>query len=78
MDMAISLSGGDSEKFDLLKDAVKKGFEAAGMELGVGDKLSGLPQVSQDTFTEVMKQFDHLEKNGNLDSYQYTPYNRPE
>ena len=73
MNMAESLSGGDPEKLKLLKDAVKKGFEAAGVDLGVGG-ASGLPQVSLDTFTEVMKRFEHLESNGNLDSYTYTPY----
>ena len=76
MDMAISLSGGDPEKMEMLKDAVTKGFKAAGMELGVGEKISKLPQVSQDTYTEIMKRFDHFEANGSLDSYKYTPYDK--
>ena len=74
MDMAVALSGGDPDKFELLKDSVTKGFEAAGVDLGLGDKISDLPQVSQDTFTEVMKRFDHLIENGNLESYTYKPY----
>ena len=74
MDMVTSLSGGDPDKFELLKDAVTEGFKAAGVELGVGDEISSLPQVSQDTFTEIMKRFDHYEENGSLSSYEYTPY----
>ena len=74
VDMAISLSGGDPEKMEMLKDSVLKGFEAAGIELGLEEGLSNLPQVSQDTYTEVMKRFDHYAQNGNLDSYEYTPY----
>ena len=74
VDMAISLSGGDPEKMEMLKDSVLKGFEAAGVELGLEEGLSNLPQVSQDTYTEVMKRFDHYAQNGNLDSYEYTPY----
>ena len=74
MNMAESLSGGDPEKMEMLKDSVLKGFEAAGVELGLEEGLSNLPQVSQDTYTEVMKRFDHYAQNGNLDSYEYTPY----
>ena len=74
VDMAISLSGGNAEKMEMLKDSVLKGFEAAGIELGLEEGLSNLPQVSQDTYTEVMKRFDHYAQNGNLDSYEYTPY----
>jgi len=74
MDMVHALSGGDAEKMEVLKEAVTDGFIAAGIELDLGDKVSNLPQVSQDTFTEVMKRFDYYEKNGNLDSYEYTPY----
>ncbi|MEG0091819.1 MAG: hypothetical protein RSA20_08355 [Oscillospiraceae bacterium] len=67
MDMAMSLSGGDSAKFDTLRDAVEKGFKAAGADLG-----GKLPSVSQNTYKEVMKRFDYLKENGNLDNYKYT------
>ncbi|MEG1894925.1 MAG: hypothetical protein RR162_01700 [Oscillospiraceae bacterium] len=67
MDMAMSLSGGDPAKFDTLRDAVEKGFKAAGADLG-----GKLPSVSQNTYKEVMKRFDYLKENGNLDNYKYT------
>lgn len=62
MDMAIMLSGGDSSKAELLREAVKKGFEEAG-------GLENLPQVCQDTYTEVMNRFDYWEANGSMDGY---------
>lgn len=65
IDMAISLSGGDSTKAAELREAVQKGFEAAGLEIGG----SGLPQICQDTYTETMKRFDYWEKNGSMDGY---------
>lgn len=73
-DMAEALSGGDPDKMEIMREAVTDGFVAAGMELGVGDKVSNLPQVSQDTFTEIMQRFDHFSENGSLDSYEYVPY----
>ena len=57
MDMAKALSGGDASKIAVLRDAVTKGFEAAGVELG-----GKLPGICQDTYTEVMSRFDQWEK----------------
>lgn len=59
MDMAKALSGGDKSKLSLLRDAVIKGFEAAGMELNGG---AGLPEISYKTYDEIMKHFDEWEK----------------
>ena len=53
MDMAKALSGGDASKIEELREAVEKGFKAAGVELG-----GKLPSISQQTHTEVMKRFD--------------------
>ena len=58
MDMAKSLSGGDKSKISLLRDAVKKGFEAAGMEFNDG---KGLPDICNQTYDEIMKRFDEWE-----------------
>lgn len=66
IDMAVSLSGGDTSKLETLREAVKKGFSAAGAELG-----TSLPSVSQNTYTEVMKRFDYWEKNGSMEGYTY-------
>ena len=59
MDMAKALAGGDKSKIGLLKDAVKKGFEAAGLEFNDG---AGLPDISNKTYDEVMRRFDEWEK----------------
>lgn len=64
VNMALSLSGGDSGKASLLRDAVKKGFEAAGVAWG--DKLPG---ICNDTYDETMKRFDYWEQNGSMDGY---------
>lgn len=66
MDMAISLSGGDTSKIETLKNAVIKGFEEAGAAFG-----AKLPDVCDKTYDEIMKRFDYWEKNGSLDGYAY-------
>ncbi len=66
MDMAVSLSGGDSSKISMLKGAVEQGFKEAGIAFG-----RELPEVCHNTYDEVMKRFDHWEKNGSLDGYVY-------
>lgn len=57
MDMAQALAGGDSSKIGKLREAVEKGFKAAGVDLG-----GKLPSISQQTHTEVMKRFDQWEQ----------------
>lgn len=64
MDMAVSLSGGDSSKFAVLKDAFEKGFAAAEKQWG-----GKLPGISYDTQKEIQNRFDYLEKNGSMDGY---------
>ena len=60
MDMAKALSGGDPSKIDTLREAVQKGFKAAGMELG-----GQLPSICGQTYDEVMKRFDAWEQESN-------------
>lgn len=64
MDMAVSLSGGDSSKLNMLKDAVIKGFSQA--TSAWGDKL---PDICSKTYDEIMNRFDYWEQNGSLDGY---------
>ncbi|MCR5482195.1 MAG: hypothetical protein K6F52_05310 [Clostridia bacterium] len=64
MDMAMALTGGDSSKIDLMRQAVEDGFKAAGLEWG-----SELPDISNQTYDEIMKRFEYWEKNGSLDNY---------
>ena len=56
LDMAKALAGGDESKIAELREAVEKGFEAAGVELG-----GELPGICQETYNEVMKGFDEWE-----------------
>ncbi len=64
LDMAVSLSGGDTSKIAALRGAVEKGFKAAEKVLG-----GTLPGVCQETYTETMKRFDYWEQHGSLDGY---------
>lgn len=59
LDFAIALSGGDPSKVGTLRDAVQKGFDAAGKVWG-GD----LPEISHKTMEKVMAGFDEWEKSG--------------
>ncbi|QGU00421.1 hypothetical protein SYNTR_1827 [Candidatus Syntrophocurvum alkaliphilum] len=52
VDFAKAISGGDKDKIELLKDAIKQGFEAASAALG------GLPEVSEQTYDLVMQKLD--------------------
>lgn len=65
VDMALSLSGGDSSKASQLRSAVEKGFKQAGVQWG-----QKLPSICQDTYDEVQKRFDYLEENGSMDGYE--------
>lgn len=60
MNMAQALAGGDMTKLQVLKDAVTEGFrQVSAMFGGKGnDPIAGLPQVSQDTYSEIMTRFD--------------------
>ena len=62
--MAMALSGGDESKIALLRNAVEKGFEAAGGLMG-----SNKPSITQDTYNEVSKRFDYWEEHGTLTGY---------
>ncbi|MDD3919806.1 MAG: hypothetical protein PHO41_01320 [Eubacteriales bacterium] len=64
MDMAVSLSGGDTGKITMLKNAVEKGFKEAGAAWG-----DELPEISGKTYDEVMKRFDYWEKTGSMEGY---------
>ncbi len=56
MDMAKALAGGDKSKISVLREAVEKGFEAAGADFG-----GELPEICGRTYDEVMKRFDDWE-----------------
>jgi hypothetical protein len=64
MKMAEGLAGGDTSKIAVLRNAVEKGFSAAGLDFEDATK-SKLPQICQDTYKEVMKRFDEWENKSN-------------
>lgn len=66
--MAIALSGGDTSKADLLKDAITKGFEKATKAWG-----EDLPQISKDTYDAALKKMDDW-KNGVTTAEDYAKY----
>lgn len=59
LDMAKALSGGDSSKIELLKNAVIKGFEAAEKQWG-----GKLPSITDETYDLIMKGFDDWANEG--------------
>ncbi|ONI44331.1 hypothetical protein AN640_00220 [Candidatus Epulonipiscium fishelsonii] len=55
MEMAKAFAGDDPEMIEKMQNAVKKGFEAAGMDLETG---AGLPSISFDTYKATMEKFE--------------------
>ncbi|MDF2878894.1 MAG: hypothetical protein K0S30_1990 [Clostridia bacterium] len=64
MKMAKALGGDDPEKVQVLREAVEKGFERAGMDFKEMTSGQKLPQICLDTYDEIMKQFDAWQKEG--------------
>lgn len=69
MDMAELLAGGDSSKLSVLKDAVIKGFGGAVKQFGF-ESLDEMPDITRQTYAEVMNRFDkwEAELNGETDA----------
>jgi len=64
MTMATAIAGDDPNKLQQMRDAVENGFSQAGLEFKDATK-SDLPQISKDTYTEVMSRFDKLQSKTN-------------
>lgn len=60
VNFAKALSGGDKSKFDLLKGAIEKGFDAARKAFG-----GQLPDISQKTFERTMEKLEAWKNEGN-------------
>ena len=60
VDFAKAISGGDKSRLGELRDAIKEGFRQAKEALG-----GTLPDISQKTYDEVMRQLDAWENEGN-------------
>ncbi|AQR95987.1 MULTISPECIES: hypothetical protein [Clostridium] len=61
MTMATALAGDDKDKLQQMRNAVEEGFKQAGVDFKNSTKMDDLPQISKDTYTEVMKRFDALQ-----------------
>lgn len=59
MNMAKALAGEDSSKISMLREAVQKGFSGAASLLGKKD--DEMPEITKNTYSEVMKRFDDWE-----------------
>ena len=57
LDFAKSISGGDKSKFELIKGAIKEGFEQAKKALG-----GELPEISQKTYDLIQKKLEDWNK----------------
>jgi len=73
VDFAKSLAGGDPSKISMLKEAVEKGFAEAKKLLG-----GELPQISKETYDEVMRLFNEWEQSYYISTrvdayYSYSP-----
>ncbi|MBO5383751.1 MAG: hypothetical protein J6A30_05565 [Ruminococcus sp.] len=62
MDMAELIANGDSSKLSMLKDAIIEGFGNAAKDFG-RDGLDDMPDITKETYNEVMRRFDEFEKN---------------
>ena len=62
MDMAELIANGDSSKLSMLKDAIIQGFGNAAKDFG-RDGLDDMPDITKETYNEVMRRFDEFDKN---------------
>ena len=70
MDMAKALAGDDPSKIAIMRDAVTKGFGQAAKTLHL--KEDDMPEITKNTFSEVMKRFDDWEDSYKKDETQST------
>ncbi len=57
MQMATYFAAGNQDVLAEMEEAVKKGFEAAGLNLETGE---GMPSITMETYEHVMSEFDKL------------------
>lgn len=67
MTMATALAGDDQSKLQKMRDAVEEGFSQAGLAFKNATN-SDLPQISKDTYTEIMSRFDKLQNKTDVES----------
>ncbi|OOB79987.1 MAG: hypothetical protein ATN33_00080 [Epulopiscium sp. Nele67-Bin001] len=55
MEFAVSVTEGDAQKMEVMKEAVQQAFKEVGMDLETGE---GMPDITFDTYKELMTRFD--------------------
>lgn len=70
MDFAMALAGDDPTKIDLLRESVQKGFGLAAEAFG--RDLEDMPEITHQTYDEIMKRFDEWEQSYQTDSAEET------
>ena len=58
--LAETLAGGDPEKIEQMRAAVEEGFKQAGAAWKDATGNDSMPEITQNTYSEVMKRFDKL------------------
>ena len=56
--LAEALAGGDADKLEQMRSAVEKGFEQAGSQFKEHFGAKDTPQITKDTYNEIMSRFD--------------------
>lgn len=72
MTLAEAIAGDDPVKIQQMRDAVEKGFRAAGLDYTKATSQKKLPQICQDTYTEIMNRFDKWQNKNNTASENVT------
>lgn len=67
LNFAKAISGGDSSKIDILRNAVQKGFDQVAALFGGWDKL---PDITRNTYDTVMEGFDTWQNGGSTETQQ--------
>lgn len=57
-DLANALAGGDPEKLSAMRAAVEDGFKQAGLMWKDATGEEEMPQITKDTYAEIMRRFD--------------------
>ena len=58
--MAQNIANGDADKLETMRSAIQKGFEKAGAQFSKIYGNQDMPQITQDTQSEIMKRLDNV------------------
>lgn len=58
-DLATAIAGNDPEKLSAMRAAVEEGFKQAGLQWTDATGLQNMPEITQNTYDEIMSRFDN-------------------